>query len=90
MPLDRLVPAELADALGGRPELAGEVALDRRLQRAEAVEAELGGEAYDGGGSGLGRAGEVGDGAEADELGAFEHDLGDPTLGRGQLRSGAA
>ncbi len=87
---DRLVAAELADALGGRPQLAREVVLDRRLQGAEAVEAELGGQAHDGGGAGAGGLGEVGDGAEADELGSLEHHVGDAPLGRRQLRAGVA
>ena len=85
---DRLVAAELADPLGGRAQLAGEVALDRRLQGAEPVEAELGGEPHDGGGAGGGRLGEVGDGAEADELRPRQDDLGDTPLGRRQLRAG--
>ena len=90
MAVDRLVAAELADPLGGRAQLAGEVALDRRLQRAEPVEAELGGQPHDGGRAGAGRLGEVGDGAEADELRALEHDLGDAPLGRRELRPGVA
>ena len=49
---DRLIAGQLADALGGRAQLAGEVALDRRLQRTEAVEAELAGQADDGGRAG--------------------------------------
>ncbi len=85
---DRLVAAELADALGSGSQLLGEVALDRRLQGAEALEPELGGEAHDGRRTGGGRLGEVGDGAEADELRALEDDLGDTPLGRRQLRPG--
>ena len=85
--VDRLVARQLADPLGGRAQLAGEVALDRRLERAEPVEAELGGQPHDGGRAGPGCLGEVGDGAEPDELRAFEHDLGDAPLGRRELRA---
>ena len=55
--------------LGRRPELAREVALDRRLQLAEAVEPELGGQAHHGGGARPRRLGELGDRAERHRLG---------------------
>ena len=79
---------ELADPLGGRPQLPREVVLHRRLQRAEAVEAELGGEPDDGGRPGAGLRREVGDGAEGDEMRALEHGLGDAPLGRRELGTG--
>ena len=86
--LDRRVAAQLADALGRRSQLAGEVVLDRSLERAESVEAELGGQPHDGGGPRRRRFGEVGDGAESDQLGSGEDDFGDPTFGRREIGSG--
>ena len=88
VPLDVRPVGELADALGGRAQLAGEVVLHRRLQGAEAVEPELGGEPDDGRRAGAGLRGEVGDGAEGDEMRALQHGLGDAPLGRRELRAG--
>ena len=90
MPRQRLVTAELADPLGSRAQLPRQVALDRRLQGAEAVEAELGSQADDRRGTGAGGLGEIGDGAEADQLRPFQDDLGDAPLGCRQLRTGVA
>ena len=68
----------------------GQVALHRRLEGAEPVVAELGGESHNRGRTGPGRRSEIGDGSEPDELWAFEHDLGDAPLGRGELAARAA
>ena len=83
----RRVAAELADALGRRTQLPGEVLLDRRLQRREAVEAELGRQPHDRRRAGPGRLGEIGDGPEADQLGPGQDDLGDAPFGGGEARS---
>ena len=77
----------LTDALGRRSQLAHEVALDRVLQRAEAVVPELGREPHHRRGTDLRRCGEVGDGAEADGLRRGEDRFGDPAFGRRQLRA---
>ena len=87
---DRLVAGELADALGGRTQLVRQVTLDRRLQGAEPLEAQLGRQADDRGRAGARRLGEVGDGAEADELRALQHDGSDTSLGGRELRAGVA
>ena len=88
--VNRLVTAELADPLGSRAQLPRQVALDRRLQGAEAVEAELGSQADDRRGTGAGGLGEIGDRAEADQLRPLQDDLGDAPLGCRQLRTGIA
>ena len=88
MALDLRPVGHLADPLGGGPQLARQVVLHRRLQGAEAVEAELGGEADDRRRPGAGLRGEVGDGAEGDEVRPLEHRFGDAPLGGGELRSG--
>ena len=66
--------ALLPDAFGGRAELSAEIALHRVLQPDEAVVAELVGEPHHGRRARTGGVGEVGDGAEADDLRPIEHD----------------
>jgi hypothetical protein len=74
----------VADPLHGRSQLPGEVAADRRLQLRPAVVAELHREAHHRGRPGACRLGQLGNGAERDDLRSGEHDGGDPPLGRGQ------
>ena len=80
----------LTDAFGGRAQLAGERVLHRRLQAREPVVAQLPCQPYHGGGTRGRRIGEVGDGAERDELGVLEDDLGHPPFSGRQRRVGPA
>ncbi len=88
VPLDVRPVGELADPLGGRAQLPGQVVLDRRLQGAEAVEPELGGKSNDGGSPGLSLRREVGDGAERNEIRVLQDRLGNTTLGAREMSAG--
>ena len=88
--VERVVRSRVADPLGGRTQLVGEVLLDGGLQGAEPLEAELGGETHHRRRARSGSLGEVGDRAERDELRIGQHDLGDAPLGGRQTRTGSA
>ena len=88
--LERLLAVELPDPFDGRTQLAAEIALHRRLQRREPVEAELGRQPDHRGRAGRRLGGEIGHGAEGHELRPLEHHLRHPSLGRRELRPGGA
>ena len=65
---DDVAGGRLADPLGRRAELAGQVVLHRCLQRGEAVEAQLGGQAHHGRRARSCCCGQIGHRAERDQL----------------------
>ena len=65
----------------------GQLGLDGVLQRGEAVVAQLPGEADDGGGARSGLVGQLGDGAEGDQLRALQDDVGHSPLRWRERRS---
>jgi hypothetical protein len=82
---DHLARLAFPDALGRRPQAMGQLVLDLLLQLGEPAEAELHGEPDDGGATGVGPAGDVGDRSEGDRLRMRQHDVGDATFGGRQF-----
>ena len=90
MGVQRVVRRWIADAFGGRAQLVGQILLDRCLQRAEPLEAELGRQAHHRRRTRARAFGQIGDRSERHELRIGQHHLGDAPLGVGQTGAGLA
>jgi hypothetical protein len=90
MGVQRVVNGRIADPFRRRPQLIGQVLLDGRLQCAEALEAELGGQPHHCGRSRSGTLGKIGDRSECHQLRVGQHHLGDAPLGVGETGAGLA